>query len=361
VSFAVVKGLALRASKIDRCGKPLAGASNRLVTEGFIRVNLDPELKAAEDLEQTNAAGKVCVQGRTPPERKWWNVEIQFCDVDPDLYSLITGWARVLDWDDNPIGFRDQKEVNADTGVAFEVWTGVGDDDGCEIPLDDSIFSAAASGASHGYLLFGGTEFISGALTVESGVATFTMTGRTIAMPHWGRGPYNVAATDASGTPGRLLVPTSKSEHITLFSTPVVPPEVTDGADALAIQTLFAAPPYYYGASSADVAPEQAAEDQGYNVTITGVPTGGNWSSMVTYPGGETLETGVILFNSTPGQLLTILAALDDGYTASDWTVTGTNLPAGTINVIPPDGVTFEPEDNGLTGGTTPAAHVTAV
>lgn len=364
MAFAVVKGLALRATKINSCGKPIEGASNRLITDGFIRVNLDPNMKAREELEQTNAAGKVCVTDTTPPERKWWNTEIQFCNVDPDLHSLITGWARVLDYDDKPIGFRDQAEVDTDYGVAFELWTGGSDDDDCEVPTNDSIFSAASSGKSYGYLLFGGTEFVSGAVTVEAGVSTFTLTGITIAMPHWGRGPYNVAGTDALGTPGRLLVPTSKSEHITLFRTPVPPPEPTDGALPLAISTLFVAPDYYFGGPAnepaADVAPDQVAAGQGYAVTITGVPTGGTFSLNAIYPGGTTIETGTILFNSTPGQLKTVLVANDDGYTASDWTVTGTNLPAGTITVIPPDGVTLEPQDNNLTGGTSPTVHVAA-
>lgn len=367
MAFGVIKGLALRATKTDSCAKPLAGEANRLVTDGFIRVNLDPNMKAAEDLEQTNAAGKVCVSGRTPPERKWWNVEIQFCNVDPDLYSLICGWARVLDYAGKPIGFRDRKDVDTDSGVMFEVWTGVGDDDSCVIPTDDTIFSAATSGKQYGYLGFAGTEFVSGALTVEAGVATFTLTGRTVAPKNWGRGPYNVAAIDSSGTAGRLLVPAydpDDDNHLLLFSTPIAPPEPTNGAVPLAIGTIFVPPDYYFGspsggtADAADVAPDQVAVGQGYDVTITGVPTGGTWSALVTYPGGESLETGPILFNSTPAQLKTILVALDDGYDASDWNATGTNLPAGTINVVPPDGVTLEPEDNGLTGGTTPAVHV---
>lgn len=362
MAFGVVQGEMLRVTKIDRCGKPLAGNSNRLVTDGFIRINLDPELKAAEVLEQNNAAGKACVSGRTPPERKWWNVEAQFCFVDPDLYSLVTAWARVLDYAGKPIGFRDQKEVESKTGVAFEVWTGVGDDDGCEPPLNDEMFSAETSGQEGGYLLFGGTEFVSGALTVESGVSTFTMTGRTIAMPRWGRGPYNVAAIDANGTPGRLLQPTSKKEHITLFSTPVPPPEPTDGAVPLAISSIFVAPDYYIGGPAnepaAAIAPDQVAAGQGYEVTITGGPTAGDFKLGIEYPDGSELPTGVITYNSTPGAAKTAVVAVDDGYDASDWNVTGTNLPAGTITIVPPDGVTLTVADNDLTGGTSPTVHI---
>lgn len=247
----------LRLTKINRCGLPIEGASHRLVTEGFIRVSLDPELRAASNIEQNNAAGNNCILKRRPPERLWWNVEAQFCGVDPDAFSMITGWARVLDADDKPIGVRDRATVETTTGVAFEIWTGTGEGDGCVEPTDDSIFSAPVDQEVLGYLLFGGTEFIASGFAVEDGAATFTLRGRTIAMPQWGRGPYNVAAIDSSGTAGRLLSPTSTEEHITLFTTPVPPPEVTDGAVALSVQSIFTNGTAYFGASAADVAPAQ--------------------------------------------------------------------------------------------------------
>jgi hypothetical protein len=364
MSYAVVRGERLRVTKTNKCGLPLVGPANQLVTEGFIEIGLDPEMKAAEELETTNAAGKVCVKDRTPPERKRWNISANLCNVDPDLWALLASWARILDYNGNPIGVRDRAKVDADTGVMFEVWTGGEGTDDCPNPTDDSIFSALTSGKNYGYLAFLGTEFMSGAINIAANPSNFTFNGITIAPKQWGRGPYNVAAIDSSGTAGRLLVPiydVDDDNHIALFRTPVEPPEETDGAVPLDLSG-FADPDFYFGGPAnepaADVAPDQVAVDQGYNLTITGVPTGGTFSITVEYPGQPDLETGTIAYNATAANVKTALVALDDGYTASDWTTSGTTLPTGPVLIVPPAGVVVTVEDNNLTGGTTPTVHI---
>ncbi|UYL88130.1 major tail protein [Gordonia phage Evaa] len=264
-TFPIVKGTRLRATKINSCGLPIAGAANYLVTDGFVTASIEPVMKDAEELEQTNAEGKVCVKDRTPPERKYYNANLELCNVNTGLITMFNGWEQVLDWDDVPVGFRDQAEVEGDYGVALEIWTGGKADDDCPTPTTDSIFSAASSGRKYGYLLLGGTEWTMGNIEIGAQVSTLTLTGISIAMPQWGRGPWNVAALDAAGTPGRLLQPTSAKEHITMFRTPVAPPEVTPGAQPcpLAIASLFTAPDFYFGGPAnepaADEAPEQAA------------------------------------------------------------------------------------------------------
>lgn len=284
--FGVVRGLRLRATKVNSCGLPIAGPGNRLVTKGFITAQLDPEMKAAEDLEQQNAAGEVCVAERTPPERKWHNIQLELCKVNTELISLLNGWPQILDPDDIPIGFRDQAKVDGDYGVALEIWTGGKDDDDCAIPTNDSIFSAPTSGRKYGYLLFAGKEFTLGAINIGSSVSTFTLNGISLPMSNWGRGPYNVAAIDTAGTPGRLLEPMDEESHLAFFRTPVPPPALTNGAVPLNILQKFAAPNYYFGGPAnepeADVAPDQdtteatltiTATGGTYNVTVDGTPT----------------------------------------------------------------------------------------
>lgn len=360
-AFPVVKGIRLRATKINACGMPIAGPGNRIVTKGFVSVGLNKVNKDAQDLEQLNAEGNICVQDRTPPVRKWYTPAIELCDVDPELITMFNGWQKVLDYNDDPNGFRDQPEVEVDYGVAIEVWTGGRGDDDCPTPSLDSIFSATGSGRKYGYLLFGATEFEMGNIDIRAQVATFTLTGRTIAIPHWGRGPYNVAGTDASGTPGRLLVPVGQKEHITLFRTPVPPPDPTDGAVSLATTTLFVDPDFYYGgpgnAPAADIAPEQAVDGESVSLATTGTPTGGTLTLEVTYPDGSTEETATFAYNAAASAVKSALVAIDDGYDASDWTVTGGALPAAVV-ITPPEGVTVAVGTNGLTGGTSPAASI---
>lgn len=346
---AVVKGLALRVSKVNSCGKPIPGAAHRFVTDGFIEANFTAEMKAREDLETTNAAGKTCVADSNPAERKWWNTRIQFCGVDPDLFSLLASWARVLDYDGNPIGFKDRKSVESDYGVALELWTGGEGDDDCPAPTDDSFFSAPASGKNYGYLLAMGKEFVTNEIGVSAQPSTFTFEGRTFAPKQWGRGPYNVASTDSAGTPGRLLVPAydkTEDNHLVFFRTPVAPPAPTNGACELATQSIFTAPNYYIGGPAgepaADVAPPQPiCNGKKYTVAVAGT---GNWKAKV-----GAVPTANIVHTALPAAVQSAIEALA-GVEVGQVQVTGT---AGSYTVtLDPSLAALTADSTGLTGGT---------
>lgn len=360
----VIFGTALRATLTDACGKPIQGPSSRIVTKAFISVTLSPDITAAEEKTQKNAEGKNCFKKRTPPEFQRHNIDIKTCGADPALYSLIAGYEQILDYDDSPIGFADGAEVRRDRGVAIEVWTDANTDDSCEMPdTDAGLFSLTGSGSWNGYLLFFGTEWIpSGDFQVSENPSELGFSGITIPGPNWHRGPYNVARIDGNNTPGRLLAPVGKERHVTFFKTPVAAPAETDGLAPLAVQSIFTAPNYYLrgpaNEPAADVAPEQAATEAGVELTITGGPTGGTLSLAVEYLDQPDDETAAIAFNATAANVKTALVAIDDGYDASDWTVTGGTLPGGTVTIVPPAGVTVSVGDNDLTGGTTPTVHV---
>lgn len=348
-----VKGRRLRATKINGCGKPVAGSRNRLVTAGYVSLTLTAVMKDAEDLTQTNAEGKECFNDRTPPERRWWTPALELCNVNTGLLAMFTGWETILDALDLPAGFRDQREIESDFGIALELWTaGRSDEDCADIPTSDAILADDDSGRSFGYFLFGGTEWTPGDITIGATVSSFTLTGRTIAMPHWGLGPYNVTL-DENGDPRRLVSPTSKKEHLTVFRTRLAPPDETPGTEpvALATSALFTGSNYYYGGPG-NAAPVATAPEQGTATSVAlsisnagGAATGGDFKLAVN---GN--PTGVIAYNATPAAVKTALAAIDDGHTAADYTTSGSNLPAGPVNI----GTLFDADitvaDNDLTG-----------
>jgi hypothetical protein len=261
--FPVVKGIRLRATKINRCGLPISGNANRIVTDGFVSVRLTPVMKDANDLEQENAEGRVCVSDRTPATRKYHNVELELCNVNTGLIGLFSGWSQVIDFANNPIGFQDSASVDDQYGVALEIWTGGRSDEDCEPQKLDTVFTAPTTGTNYGYLLFGASEFTMGNIEVSSSISTFTLSGITIPIPHWGRGPYNVAATNATGTAGRMLAPVDDDAHFTLFRTSVAPPPPTPGSRPakLDITGKFTGTTYYFGgptnAPAAAIAPAQ--------------------------------------------------------------------------------------------------------
>jgi len=159
---------------------------------------------------------------------------------------------------------RDEPNVDTEFGVAIEVWTGGRAEEDCPPPETDDVFTNPGSGRQYGYLLFGGIEWwVSSDLQVQADVTTVTLSGITIPMVHWGRGPYNVVALDAANTPGRLLTPFGKDPHYHLERTPISPPEVTPGAEPveLAVASIFTGTDYYFGGPGGqpptDVAPDQ--------------------------------------------------------------------------------------------------------
>lgn len=350
----VVKGYKLRATKINRCGLPLEGPANRLVTDCFVSVKTTPVMKDRQELEQANAEGRVVFSDTTPPTRKHHNLEVVMAGVDPDLWALFLGWPRILDYNGKVIGYGDKKEVANDVGVAIEVWTGGSTDEDCGIPDDDTVFSLPDSGLTYGYFLAGATEWTPPPFSIEAAMSTFAMTGITIPMSQWGRGPYNVARIDSSGTAGRLLEPIEKGRHLTFFRTPVDPPEATEGAVSLNVQSIFTGDPYF-GIGAADVAPDQD-DSRTATITVTGAPTGGDFA--VAFSGHDLPAT--ITYDSNAAAAKTALAGIDDGYAAAEFTVTGGALPSTALVVSYPAALgDLELVSAALTGGTDPDVEIT--
>lgn len=236
----VVRGKRLRATRVDRCGMPLAGEKGTLVTSGFVSATYAPNMEDAEDLTLKNADGKNCVVDRTPPEMKWMDVTAVLCEVDVELLAMMTGMPQVLDYAERPNGFRFSKDVKVDEGFALEIWSGTAGDD-CDVPEDDSILERSAPTLEYGYWLAPAVvEATLGEIEIAASVATFTLTGRAVSAPRWGKGPYDVIQQDAAGAAGRLLTPMNKDEFVHVEKTIIAPPAVTDGAVELTLPT-----PYY--------------------------------------------------------------------------------------------------------------------
>ena len=365
--FPIVKGVKTRATKVNNCGLPISGAGNYVVTDGWVSATISPVFQEAEELEQRNAEGRVCVLDRTPPERKYYNLTYVMCQVNTCMLTLFTSWQQELDWDGKAVGFRDQRRVESDYGVALELWTGGRAGNDCPTPDNDDIFAGAAAGRSYGYILTFGTEFVLGDIELGAQVSTFTLTGISFPGPQWGRGPWNVIDTDGAGTAGRLLTPVGSDEQLIVQRTPIAPPENTPGTECcpLDIEGTFTAPNYYFGGPAgepaADVAPAQpACGAEVQRITITGTPTGGTFT--LTFDGQT---TGSIAYNAVAADVVTALNALSN-INPGDVTATGGPLPGSAVDVTfvgQYEGVNVPQmtATSSLTGGTTPAVAVTPV
>ena len=215
-----------RATKLDACGAPVIGPKSTIVSDGHISIKNSPQYEDGEETAPKNAAGKIMFVDKPRDELKYFNVEIVFAKVYPELFNLTTGQPIVLDYNGNATGIRIGATI--DTNFALETWTDV---PGTACGPDGKLF---------GYALL---PFITGGrlgdFSFENGLANFTITGHTNAVSPWGKGPYDVVLNEAVApatepAAGPLLTDIDPDQHIHMEPTTVPYPTVTNGAIALA-------------------------------------------------------------------------------------------------------------------------------
>ncbi|MCJ7726484.1 MAG: hypothetical protein MUP76_08885 [Acidimicrobiia bacterium] len=205
----------MRVTKTDGCCGPEYGNDNSIVTDGFVSVALTANITDAEVITVTNANGKTCVRDAGSPTFDGYGVDLTFCEVQPCLFSMITGQPVVTGPGGDVIGFKMNSQIALDSsGFALEVWMGV-----------PGVACEGDSGAA-GYLLLpclsGG---VIGDFSVENAAITFSITGASTRDGNaWGSGPYS---------DHRLPSPLDPNDHLyVVFSTEAIPAE-TDGCVAL--------------------------------------------------------------------------------------------------------------------------------
>ena len=223
--LALLKGRRVRVTRLDACGRPVYGDDAQVVTKGFITATFSAQLGEVAEVRVENAAGETCVLEPAQQTVEGLSLEIQFCDVDPDLFSMMTGVAVLKNAAGVAIGFEQTTDIDMTSfGFAFELWTGIVTDAGC----------GEVGDTPYGYMLL---PFLKGGVlgdfTVENGALNFTVTGATTRNGNaWGNGPYMVDQ-DALGDVSRLFTPVAANASYRLMETLVAPPESLPGSRPL--------------------------------------------------------------------------------------------------------------------------------
>lgn len=224
------QGLAVRATKLDSCGAPVAGACSTVVSKGFISVELETDEADGEEIAPVKADGTRCYYYKTPKNLNGIKVKIEFCKVDPDLFNLLTGSPIVLD-DATPtpgsIGFTTDSASYGVANVALEIWMNIAGG-GC----------TSATGRKWGYYLLPWIhQGTIGKPTIENDAVNFTVDE---AITHdgnqWGVGPYNIQNTRL-GVPSPLFVALSTTAHDLVMPVNIAPPTEVCGCQTLVIPT----------------------------------------------------------------------------------------------------------------------------
>lgn len=234
-----VRGRRLRVTRLDGCGRVVYGDASQAVSKGFVSVGWTANTIQTDEVNQPNASGDRCIYEAPETKLTGFTLNMVFCEVDPELFSLVTGQRVYLDENGDAIGFAVNTDVDlSGQGFALEVWAGA--------PAGDACLDPNAQG-EFGYFL---APYLKGGIlsdyTIENGAVNFTITGAvTRDANQWGSGPYNVMMN--AGVPSPLLEPLQANDHKLLIWVTVAPPEPFYGTrpvldlDATAITGVTAA------------------------------------------------------------------------------------------------------------------------
>lgn len=233
--YTVFRVPAARVTLLDACGNVDTGDCAEVTTSGLITIAQSPEYEARQDYFTLNADAQPCITDTAPPILKWINLTITFCQVDPQLMSMVSGEPLVFDdaTIPNAIGWDTAVGSVNDVNFAFEAWSRIGGSTAC---TDGNV--------NYGYFLLPWvTEGVIGDVTLQNGAANFTVTGRTNAASPWGVGPYNVLVNqtgDNAGFPGPMLTPIGSQTHRRLMLTQLAPPTAACGCGSVPGPTMGA-------------------------------------------------------------------------------------------------------------------------
>lgn len=218
--YGSIKGLVARATRLDACGVPLTGATDSVVTDGFITIGLTAQIEQPDEITQRNAAGALCIDVVPAPFLRRYDLAIDFCQVDPALFELIADTTLVTNPDGDAVGMA-VDDLPKTQKFGLEVWTEV-PGDACEGGAQTWVYWLLPF-VANGRL---------GDMTIENGAATFPVAANTQRGSRWGRGPYIVVPTAAgNATPG--ILPAAQAitnrQHLYQRLTTVAPPEAACG------------------------------------------------------------------------------------------------------------------------------------
>lgn len=285
--FSAIKACRLRIVRLDACGRPVVGPRSVLTSKGFVSITATADVEEGEEFLVKNACGEPCINEKDSSFLKRYNLEINFCKVDPAGVELTTGQRLVLNEAGDGAGFGLGETIQDDEGFSLEVWQKLTGRD-CDAEGDPEWFYWSFPYLNNGTL---------GDITFENGPFSFSISASTNKIARedqWGtdnRGPFSVYPTGQGMVIG---------EHVSNVLTTEQPPDDACGLSSYAVTPAEPDAPEMIlaaraSATSATVAFDESTDDggspiTGYTATSTpGSFTGTGTSSPITVSG---LTTG---------------------------------------------------------------------
>ncbi len=222
--FPLLRLRRVRVTQLDECGRPVYAEESpapgdlplHVVSNGAISLQYEEDHEEGDEFILKNGWGELCQNDRSVSQFKRANLTINFCNVDPELFSIMLNVDLIVDGNGEAIGYRKSEGPN-DVVAAVEGWMG--------IPGQEC---STESGLDYGYIgFYHVTDGKSSGATFENGTTSFELTGFTRPGAGWGVGPYDVQSDYESPTPGfgPLDPAVGPAEHYRKFKSNAPVPE----------------------------------------------------------------------------------------------------------------------------------------
>ena len=175
----------LRVAQLTSGGAPDPGADNGYVSDALVTVNLGIELDEGDDLTLKNGCGDICQTFKGRDTIKRVNLDMELCQLDAELISLLTGATLFTDGSGDALGFQFPSADDAEPDpVSLEVWSKAWD--GAQQAVDGS------SNALYWHWVFPSTSWNMGDTTLENDILRVPVTGNGIENDQiTSNGPYD--------------------------------------------------------------------------------------------------------------------------------------------------------------------------
>lgn len=133
---APVRALAMRVTRADACGVPVAEATanSRVTTTGFINVGFGADVFRSSDIQIPAASGAICIRSKGVPSLLGGNVTLQLCDFNLAVMEMLLQTATLTDYT-TPVedvgGVLTADGSFNDSTVVLEWWSENNKNDAC--------------------------------------------------------------------------------------------------------------------------------------------------------------------------------------------------------------------------------------
>jgi len=189
--FGSLQVCALRVAKLNAAGSPVTGASNGYVSDALVMAKVTTEIEEGDEFTLKNGCGSICQTFKDCDRVKRVTVEMELCQLDSELLSLITNGSNITKISSgDSIGYE-LPEANdvCSNGVSLELWTKAWDGSAQATPV-----SVGAGGLTPAYWhwVMPSVKFQIGDLTLENEILKVPVKGFGNANPRiTANGPFD--------------------------------------------------------------------------------------------------------------------------------------------------------------------------